>query len=217
MIDVDKWNSSASDGEYPQRMLGVKHAVSANHTDPPKFDLRDSEMLARLAELWKFENMASTSCLIEAKSTIKAMAELTIKAIKSSAAFTPEVFWRNGPAQQKFRAYTERIRELCGYAAEDGYGLREMSLQDFWRFVMTEPDIRPGSLVLGDNGNLRAVWRDGKGTHLGLQFLGAGLAQYVIFKKREAASVVSRVAGRDTFDGLKRQIDAFDLFPLLCP
>jgi len=210
MMDAAKWDSSSSAGEYPQRMYGLKHAaLSTNHAEVPKFDPWGSEALARPAEFLNIQNMVSTGCLIEAESTIKA--------IESSAAFTPEVFWRNGPAQQKFRAYTERIRELCGYAAEDGYGLREMSLQDFWRFVMTEPDIRPGSLVLGDNGNLRAVWRDGKGTHLGLQFLGAGLAQYVIFKKREAASVVSRVAGRDTFDGLKRQIDAFDLFPLLCP
>ncbi len=88
-------------------------------------------------------------------------------------------------------------------------------LEFFWRFVKGEPEIRRGSLILGDNGNLRAVWKGGNGTHLGLQFLGEGIVQYVIFKKRKAASVVSRVAGRDTFDGLRRQIDAFDLRSLL--
>ena len=75
--------------------------------------------------------------------------------------------------------------------------------------------MRRGNLVLMDNGNLRAVWRDGQGTHLGLQFLGSGMAQYVIFKQRKATGPISRVTGRDTFGGLKRQIDAFELHSLL--
>ena len=66
-----------------------------------------------------------------------------------------------------------------------------------------------------DNGNLRAVWKDNKGNRLGLQFLGGGMVQHVIFKQRNAARPISRVAGRDTFEGIKRQIDTFDLDSLL--
>jgi len=134
---------------------------------------------------------------------------------QSNVACTHESLPGHSPSQTKIRAYEDRIRELCGYAAEDGYYLRTMSCQDFWHFVKAEPDIRRGSLVLGDNGNLRAVWQHGNGTHLGLQFLGAGVVQYVIFKRHKPAQPISRVVGRVTFEGLKRQLVAFDLHSLL--
>ncbi len=69
--------------------------------------------------------------------------------------------------------------------------------------------------MLMDNGNLRTIWKDGHGTQFGVQFLGDGLAQYVIFKRRMPTRPVSRVTGRDTFEGLKKQIDAFDLHSLI--
>ena len=62
-----------------------------------------------------------------------------------------------------------------------------------------------------DNGNLRTVWKDENGAHLGLQFLGGGWVQYVIFKRRNKAELVSRVAGCDTLKGLQYLIDAFQL------
>ena len=51
--------------------------------------------------------------------------------------------------------------------------------------------------------------------HVALQFLGGGHVQYVIFKRRPGAAKVSRVAGTDTFDGIKRQVEAFDLNQLV--
>ena len=75
--------------------------------------------------------------------------------------------------------------------------------------------MRKGNVVLMDNGNLRVVWKDDSGTHIGLQFLGGQVVQYVVFKRRAAASLVSRVAGRDSIDGMRRQIEAFDLQALV--
>ena len=114
------------------------------------------------------------------------------------------------------QTYRNRIAELREYGAEDGIIVNPASEKDFWAFVKSLPAARPGSLVLMDNGNLRAVW-EGKGeSHLALQFLGGRMIQYVIFKRRPRASKVSRVAGADTFDGIKRQIDAFELKALVC-
>ncbi len=62
-----------------------------------------------------------------------------------------------------------------------------------------------------DNGNFRAVWKDKNGDHLGVQFLGDQMAEYVIFKHRPAAGSVSRVAGIDTLEGVITQLHAFDL------
>jgi hypothetical protein len=113
------------------------------------------------------------------------------------------------------QSYKVRIEALRADAAQDGYGLNAVSERDFWQFIRSEPFVLKGNLVLMDNGNLRSVWKGEHGTHIGLQFLGGRMVQYVIFKRRGAAAAVSRVAGRDTFDGVKRQIQAFDLRPLI--
>ena len=112
-------------------------------------------------------------------------------------------------------AYRARMKFLQDEAAHDGHVLNHASGIDFERFVRSAPDIRRGDLVLMDNGNLRAIWRDGQGTHLGLQFLGGGMLQYVIFKKRAKEQSISRATGRDSLEGLERQFDAFELHSLL--
>ena len=113
--------------------------------------------------------------------------------------------------QTQSQAYSTRISELRDLAADDGYSLSSASEADFWRFIRSEPRLRRGNLVLIDNGNLRAVWKDGHENQMGLQFLGESMVQYVIFKRREPDHPISRVAGRDTLKGLKRQIDVFEL------
>lgn len=113
------------------------------------------------------------------------------------------------------QTYRSRIAELREYGIEDGVIVNPASEKDFWSFVKSLPAARPGSLVLMDNGNLRAVWKGEQGSHLGLQFLGRRMVEYVIFKRRPRAKQVSRVAGADTFDGIKRQIAAFELSALL--
>lgn len=111
--------------------------------------------------------------------------------------------------------YQTRIETLCKDAADEGYSLAPASESDFWHFVESMPPKRRGNLVLVDNGNLRATWGDGQETHLGLQFLGDGMVQFVIFRRRKPQGPISRVAGRDTISELDRQIDAFDLHSLL--
>ncbi|MYA67942.1 MAG: hypothetical protein F4Y22_11925 [Gammaproteobacteria bacterium] len=125
------------------------------------------------------------------------------------------VFDLDGLRRTPFQAYSARIDSLRDFALQDGFSLNPESEADFWRFVQTAPDFRKGNLVLIDNGNLRAVWKNDEGDHLGLQFLGGGMLQYVVFKRRSANSRISQVTGRDTFVGLIRQINAFDLESLL--
>ncbi len=50
---------------------------------------------------------------------------------------------------------------------------------------------------------------------LEFSFLATNGVEYVIFKRRLSTIDVARVAGRDTLDGVKRQIDAFDLTSLM--
>lgn len=114
-----------------------------------------------------------------------------------------------------FEAYLARIDVLRRLAIQEGFGLNSASEFDFWSFATEEPRYRNGNLVLLDNGNLRAIWKRAPESHLGLQFLGDGLVQYVIFRQHGVSAPISRVAGRDTLRGLRRQIEAFELHSLL--
>ncbi len=147
--------------------------------------------------------------------TVRPVTICTVDAVELFDSGHPSaVFDSNGPVRTKSQSYFFRINTLRLAAAQDGYSLNSASEFDFWRFIGANPRLRKGNLVLIDNGNLRAVWRDEQKTHLGLQFLGEGMVQYVIFKRREAARPISRVAGRDTFEGIKQQIQAFELHSL---
>ena len=110
-------------------------------------------------------------------------------------------------------AYVNRIKELRGFAADDDdcSDVRESSKADFWSFVQSMPRAKEAELVLLDNGNLRAVWEGDGDDHLGIQFLGDGLGEFVIFHRRENAKKISRVAGIDTLKGVKIQVCAFGI------
>lgn len=110
-----------------------------------------------------------------------------------------------------YKDYSRRIEVLRSDAEDDGFVLNEASERDFWQCIRSVPLAQKAGLVLVDNGDLRAVWKGDDGSHLGIQFLGNQWVEYVIFKRRPSTSDVARVAGRDTLDGIKRQIDAFDL------
>lgn len=120
------------------------------------------------------------------------------------------------PERAKIRAISAKITLLRDFASQDGYGLNPASQSDFLRFLELESRWRRGDLVLMDNGILRAVWKNGKGTCLSLQFLGDGKVQFVIFRRQARTLSVSRVTGRDSFEGLKRQICSFELDSLVC-
>ena len=115
----------------------------------------------------------------------------------------------------KHDAYMSRIQILKDEAVHDGHVLNLASEFDFRNFLRATPDLRKGNLVLMDNGNLRAIWKDGDGARLALQFLGGRMVQYVIFKRRKKEQHVSRVAGRDSIEGFERQVHAFELHSLL--
>lgn len=116
-------------------------------------------------------------------------------------------------AEQVHWSYINRIEYLCELAEDDEEcdGLKEASKNDFWWFIESLSSTNEAELVLLDNGNLRAVWTESDGTHLGVQFLGDMTVEYVIFKRRHNSKQVSRVGGIDTFEGLRRQVEMFGI------
>ncbi len=94
---------------------------------------------------------------------------------------------RNEAVKETFRAYHRRIEWLPCDAAEEGFSVNEGSETDLWLFVKLLPLARRGDIVLRDNGNSRIVWDSDDESHLGIQFLGSRLLEYVILLLLAAA------------------------------
>ena len=114
-----------------------------------------------------------------------------------------------------FFSFMNRIKDLKEQAGLDGYSINRDSNKAFWDFFGQNPQLKRERLVLLENGNLRATWKNDHGTHIGLQFINNQLIQFVIFKKRDSTAPVSRLSGCDTMDGINQLITAYDLRDVL--
>jgi hypothetical protein len=100
----------------------------------------------------------------------------------------------------------ERVRELQVDALRNAEPFSESSLADLRSFVsLTALTERP-SIFLLDDGNLRAVWRNAAKEQVGLQFLGNGVVQFVIFVQRQRPPIMSRTAGIDALANILTRI-----------
>lgn len=110
---------------------------------------------------------------------------------------------------------SKRVQALKIEAELDEVPFSVASYADFLSFITeTQPQSRP-SLFLNDNGNLRALWRNDAREQIGLQFLGGGNIQFVIFKRRPGADTMTRVAGIDTKANIPGHIRASGAMGLL--
>ena len=205
MTMIDGQCSSATIFEQKMPMPIIRQTPPSSHINPDVQNLCiRQEVVAWPSEIQKSDMIRDHTMI----STVNVASVFDFD--RSSAVFTAHGLARTAP-----QAYWARISDLRRFAAEDGCCLSHDSELDFWDFVKSEPRLRKGELILMDNGNLRSVWKDSQGTRLAVQFLGGGMVQYVVFKKRETMRKVSRAAGCDTFAGLKRLIDAFEIHSLL--
>jgi hypothetical protein len=83
--------------------------------------------------------------------------------------------------------------------------------RDFMRQISAR--VRP-AIFLRDSGNLRALWKNDDQEQIGLQFLGGGYIQYVIFKRQPDRKLTSHsgVASRDKLLAFIRAAGATVLF-----
>ena len=109
------------------------------------------------------------------------------------------------------RQYRQRIAQLREYGLEDGFDLNEASRDDFRRFVESIPDMRRASLILDENGNLRANWLDDGIGQAGIEFFGDGTAEFVFYD--EPNDVWE--AGMGALNEVKERIKSFGLAELV--
>jgi hypothetical protein len=122
------------------------------------------------------------------------------------------VEFANPPPRETTRARIDALRKA---AEDEEIQVHDSSENDLHRFLLTWSGASDPRMSLLDNGNFRILWDSEDGRQIGLQFLGNDSVQFVLFAKREGADQLSRSAGRDTVDGVVRQIRGLDLLSLL--
>ena len=80
-------------------------------------------------------------------------------------------------------SYNERIDTLEKYAREDGFTLNQSSYLNFSEFLDNYQPMKRASVVLLENGNLRANWKNKNGAYVALQFLDQSEIQFVLFSE----------------------------------
>ncbi len=108
-----------------------------------------------------------------------------------------------------------RIEDLKALAGDEGIEASDDSERDLRSFLHSLDFTRRPYLVLLDNGNFRAVWKNDDREQIGLQFQGRGQVQFVLFALRLPDRFMARATGRDTLECVRRQIAAHDLWRLL--
>jgi hypothetical protein len=103
---------------------------------------------------------------------------------------------------------SKRLRFLRIEAETDRNPFSDASLIDFQAFMRETGTRSRPSLFLNDNGNLRALWKNDRREQIGLQFLGEGNIQFVIFGQRRGTLGMARVAGIDAKDKILGHIKA---------
>jgi hypothetical protein len=109
----------------------------------------------------------------------------------------------------------DRLRELHVDALRNAEPFSESSLANLGLFLDSLPLIERPAIFLLDDGNLRAVWRNAAKEQVGLQFLGNGVVQFVMFVKRQRPPIMSRDAGTDALENMRARIEGNDCARLL--
>jgi hypothetical protein len=108
-----------------------------------------------------------------------------------------------------------RIGELKRLGSEEGLAWSPASEDDFWAFLSLWPTVREPGLILMDNGNLRAVWRNASGEQVALEFRGYRQVYFVFFARRPEGPPMARSAGEDSVSRIKEKIAGDSLTGLL--
>jgi len=107
-----------------------------------------------------------------------------------------------------------RIRQLKTDAVKSNEPFSEASEKALKSFLKSLPFGKAPSIFLMESGNLRAVWRGIDRRQIALQFRDEDDLQFVFFFKRNSEQI-RPAYGRDSAEGIIRQIEAFNLSGLL--
>jgi hypothetical protein len=100
----------------------------------------------------------------------------------------------------------DRVRELQIDALLSKDNFNAASISDFHFFIDPLPLASRPAIFLLENGNLRALWKNDAKEQVGLQFLGAGAVQFVMFAQRQNLPIIMRDFGIDALPAMRERI-----------
>jgi hypothetical protein len=176
------------------------------HTSHERFlDRARSELIARLIMVVPHHAMATSGAFV----TDTGERELPrwVEAARSPVdqALVHEALQKARRLELSGRLHL-RIGELKRLGAEEGLPWSPASEEDFWAFVWLWPTFREPGLILMDNGNLRAVWRNAVGEQAALEFRGYRQVYFVFFARRPEGPPMARSAGEDSLARIGEKI-----------
>jgi hypothetical protein len=110
--------------------------------------------------------------------------------------------------QQTKNEIEERLRDLRIEAELNDEPFSDLSADDLRSFLASLKLTRRPSIFLLDNGNLRILWRNDAKEQVGIQFLGIGVVQFVMFVLRRDPALMMREAGVDVLSAMRPKIAA---------
>lgn len=122
---------------------------------------------------------------------------------------------KSASKRDDWQEYVNRLRFLQIYAQSEDEPFSQSSLEDLDKFICDIRPVKRPFLFLHENGNLRAVWRNEKSEQIGLEFLGNGAVQFVIFASRAGRSDMARINGVDVVNKISAQIRVLNVEHLL--
>lgn len=120
------------------------------------------------------------------------------------------------PIFETQQAILHRLKTLHEVAVEEGMSIAQASEEDLRRYLLDQlkPAVRPAISLL-ENGNLRALWKDGAGQQVGLQFRGDAWVQYVIFARTIPERAIKTYVGREKLPDILPLIEHIGLRGLI--
>ena len=105
--------------------------------------------------------------------------------------------------------YQARIDHLQAIAEDEDIFLSSDSCRDFWLFIRTYCPSPQAGLILTDEGNLVAIWRDADGGTVEVEFLSDQQCKLIVFKDPKNPLGVLPEITNDTLISIGQQIGEF--------
>jgi hypothetical protein len=121
--------------------------------------------------------------------------------------------WAEGTVQAQ--QIESRLAELRMAAVDESTPWSDESEAGLRDFLSTYRRPTRPMIVHLANGNLRAIWKQGRERHVGLQFIGPNDIQYVVLNRRPGADFLSQMAGRDSVEGVIGHLKSAGLYDLI--
>ncbi len=111
------------------------------------------------------------------------------------------------------RNYRERIDQLQLIAEDEDISVSPESCRDFWNFIRNYRPSPQAGLILTDEDNLVAIWRETTGAAVEVEFLGNQQCKLIVFKDPKNPLRVLPEISRDTLASIGKQIGGLSFLP----